>query len=61
MGSIEGVPVTKAPRAIRDCAKAHLGPALLRQALDDGVRAGWLRRDEAQALESELKEGGHLR
>lgn len=60
IGSIEGVPVTKAARAIRDCAKTHLGPALLRQALEDGIRTGWLRHAEAEALKEELKAGGYL-
>lgn len=58
IGSIEGVPVTTAARAIRDCARTHLGPALLRQALVDGLRTGWLRQDEAEALKDELKAGG---
>ena len=57
IGSVEGVPVTKAARSIRDCAEAHLGPALLRQAIDDGQREGWLAAREAEALRNELFEG----
>lgn len=56
VGSIEGVPVTKAARAIRDCARAYLGPALLRQAIDDGLRKGWLAPREAESLRNELSE-----
>ncbi len=54
IGSVDGVPVTRAARAIRDCARDHLGPALLRQAIDDGFRLGWLSEKEAEALRSEL-------
>ncbi len=50
VGSIEGVPVTRAGRAIRDCARAHIGPALLRQAIDDGLMKGWLAPREAESL-----------
>jgi len=60
VGSVEGVPVTKAARTIRDCAESHIGPALLRQALEDGIRTGWLRRKEAEGLRRELKAGKHL-
>jgi predicted transcriptional regulator of viral defense system len=38
IGSVEGVPVTKAARTIRDCGQSHLGPGLLRQATEDGLR-----------------------
>lgn len=54
IGSVEGVPVTKAARAIRDCARAHLGPSLLRQAIDDAPRKGWLATRRAGALRNEL-------
>jgi hypothetical protein len=54
IGSVEGVPVTKAARSMRDCAEAHLGPALLRQAVDDGQREGWLAARESEALRNEL-------
>jgi predicted transcriptional regulator of viral defense system len=60
VGSVEGVPVTKAAHTIRDCAKAHIGPALLRQALEDGIRTGWLGRKEAQGLKRELMAGKYL-
>ncbi|MDP2955859.1 MAG: hypothetical protein Q8N53_05520 [Longimicrobiales bacterium] len=60
IGSIEGVPVTKAARTIRDCARTHIGPALLRQAIDDGIRTGWLSRQEAKTLMRELKAEEYL-
>lgn len=57
---IEGLPVTTAARAIRDCASAAIGPAFLRQALEDARRQGWLRGTDAHALIEELREAGHL-
>lgn len=51
---VEGVPVTTAARAIRDVHASHLGPALVRQAIDDGRRTGHLTFDEAEQLEHEL-------
>lgn len=54
IANVEGVPVTKAARAISDCHATHLGPALLRQAVKDGRRLGWLRADEVAALEKEV-------
>lgn len=51
---VEGMPVTTAARAIRDAHADHLGPALIRQAIDDGRRTGHLTLDEAEQLEQEL-------
>lgn len=50
----EGVRITTPERTIRDCHAAHLGPALIRQAILDGRRAGHLRVRQAQRLEREL-------
>jgi predicted transcriptional regulator of viral defense system len=50
----EGVPVTTPERTIRDCHAAHLGPALVRQAIRDGRRTGHLRVSQADRLEREL-------
>jgi predicted transcriptional regulator of viral defense system len=50
----EGVPVTTPERTIRDCHAAHLGPALVRQAIRDGRRTGHLRVAQAEKLEREL-------
>jgi predicted transcriptional regulator of viral defense system len=54
IGYHDGIPVTTPERTIRDCHAAHLGPALIRQAINDGTRAGYLRRSQAKALEQEL-------
>lgn len=51
---VEGIPVTTAARAIRDAHESHLGPALVRQAIEDGRRSGHLTATEADALEREL-------
>ena len=53
---VEGVPVTTAERAIRDVHDAHLGPALVRQAIEDGRRTGYLSSDQAKRLKRELLE-----
>jgi len=60
VGSAEGLPVTTAARTIHDCAAAHIGPALLRQALDEGRRKGWLKDAEANGLTAELTAAGKL-
>ncbi len=51
---VEGVPVTTAARTIRDVHDAHLGPALVHQALTDGRKTGRMTFDEADRLEQEL-------
>ena len=50
IASVEGVPTTTVRRAIEDCYRTHLSPALLRQAIEDGVREGYLKPDEAREL-----------
>lgn len=56
----DGVPVTTAARAIRDCAMTNLGPALVRQAIQDARAAGWLTSESAAALTTELSAVGKL-
>ncbi len=51
---VEGIPVTTAARTIRDCHKTHLGPDLLRQAIEDGRRTGWLQSAEARLVAAEV-------
>jgi predicted transcriptional regulator of viral defense system len=51
---VEGIPVTTAERAIRDVHAAHLGPALVRQAIEDGRRTGHLSSDQTKQLKREL-------
>jgi predicted transcriptional regulator of viral defense system len=54
---LNGVPLTTPERTLRDCHGAHLGPALIRQAILDGRRNGYLRVRQAQKLERELLSG----
>jgi hypothetical protein len=51
---VEGVPVTTPARSIRDAHAAHLGNALVGQAIADGRRSGVLSAAEATRLEREL-------
>jgi predicted transcriptional regulator of viral defense system len=54
LSNLEGIPVTTAARAVRDCHRSHLGPALLRQAIDDGIRLGWIPAREVNALRDDV-------
>jgi len=47
---VEGIPTTTIRRAIEDCFRTHLGPALLRQAIEEGEREGYLKPSEAIEL-----------
>jgi len=49
-----GIPATTPERTIRDVHAAHIGPALVRQAIEDGRRTGHLSLDSADRLEREL-------
>lgn len=51
---MEGVPVTTPTRTIRDCHEAGIGTRLLRQAIDEGQREGFLTPQEADGLRDEL-------
>ncbi|HEX8319625.1 type IV toxin-antitoxin system AbiEi family antitoxin domain-containing protein [Longimicrobium sp.] len=53
VGFVEGIPVTTPVRTIVDCHRAHLGAALVEQAIEDGIRRGVLKRAEAQWLTTE--------
>ena len=46
----EGIPVTTPRRTIADCTAASLGPALIGQALEEGVRRGLFTQQEADQL-----------
>lgn len=52
--SHEGIPIVTAARAIRDAHAGHLGPALVRQAIDDGERLGKLSQATAATLREDL-------
>jgi predicted transcriptional regulator of viral defense system len=51
---VEGIPVTTAERTIRDVHAAHLGAGLVRQAIEDGRRTGYLSSDQAKRLKRQL-------
>jgi len=57
--TFEGILVTIPVRTIRDCAKAHLGRTLLRQAISDGRRLGCLTKEQGAVLEGALLETQH--
>ncbi|HSU13877.1 type IV toxin-antitoxin system AbiEi family antitoxin domain-containing protein [Longimicrobium sp.] len=54
LDTFEGIPVTTLERAIRDCSAAHLGPELVRQAIDEARRKGLLAEPAAGRLSAEL-------
>ncbi len=53
----EGIPTTTVRRTIEDCHRAHLGPALLRQALNDAAREGHLNPSEVTELRRQILPG----
>lgn len=53
--ALEGMPIVTPERAIRDGLAAHLGPALLGQAIEDGLQSGRLTRTLADRLRRELE------
>lgn len=46
----EGIPVTTPARTVADCTAAGLGPALIEQALEEGIRKGLFHPQEARRL-----------
>lgn len=59
--SVEGLPVTTVGRTIRDCAETHLGPALLRQAIEEARAKGYLMEREAAILRHDVLGEGTAR
>jgi len=55
----EGIPIVTATKAIRQARR--LGPALLRQAIEDGERRGLVSRAEAEKLRNEAWVAGVTR
>lgn len=51
----ERMPITTPERTVRDCIAADLGPALINQAIEDGLRSGHLTPAAASELRSELR------
>lgn len=56
--AVEGVPVTTPERTLRDCHAANVGVRLLRQAIEEAQREGYLAPDRAEALADELLPAG---
>jgi predicted transcriptional regulator of viral defense system len=54
----EGIPVTAPERTIRDCHARHLSRGLIRQAIDDARRQGYLSMRDAAGLQDELGQPG---
>jgi predicted transcriptional regulator of viral defense system len=52
--AIEGVPVVRLEKAIRQCAETHLGKDLLEQAVRHGRERGLLRSRQAEQLVDDL-------
>lgn len=52
--AVEGVPVVRLARALRECARAHVGGDLLEQAARNGRARGLLSAAEHEALTREL-------
>lgn len=52
--SFEGIPIVSAAKAIRQAHQQHLRPSLLEQAIDDGLRTGWLCRRDTDQLRIEI-------
>ncbi len=54
--NLEGMPITTPVRTIRDCMAAHIGPALLTDAITQARRAGMIDAPTAARLEKEMRE-----
>lgn len=54
---VEGVPVTTPEKTLRDCHASHVGTRLLRQAIDEARREGYLAPEGAERLAAELLPG----
>lgn len=53
--TLEGIPIVTPEHAIRQAHGAHLGAALIAQAIDDGERDGLLTRRRAAELREEVE------
>jgi len=54
VGGFEGIPLVTPAHAVRQAHRAHLGAALLAQAIDQGQRNGRLSLREAKKLRTEV-------
>jgi len=53
-GSLEGIAVVSVAKAIRQVHEQHLRRSLVKQAIEDAEREGWLGRRQADQLRREL-------
>ena len=53
----EGIPATTVRRTLGDCHRTHLGPSILRQAIEDAEREGYLGPEDAGELQNLLTKG----
>lgn len=51
---VHGLPVTTPERSIRDCHATKMGASIVRTAIDDAEREGWLKPLQAAKLKNEL-------
>lgn len=51
--AVEGIPIVTPARAVRECAAAGLGPALIEQAIEGGRRRGVFTVRDAERLRSD--------
>lgn len=51
---MNAMPVTTPERTIRDCHQAKMGSAIIKGAIADAVREGWIKAEAARTLEREL-------
>ncbi len=51
----EGMPITTPARSIRDCIAAHVGPAIISDAIEQASRSGMISPAEAERLQTELR------
>ena len=54
----EGIPSTTVARTIEDCHRVHVGPTLLRQAIEDAEREGFLSPAEGADLRERVLPAG---
>jgi predicted transcriptional regulator of viral defense system len=55
--NFEGIPVVSPAKAVRQARARHVRRSLLEQAIDDGVRGGWLHGGQADELRAEVRNG----
>jgi predicted transcriptional regulator of viral defense system len=57
VASFEGIPIVTPRRAILDCIEIHVGPHLIRQAVEAGQRHGLIRTADVARIEEQVRIG----